>query len=87
MAGENNIDVSNIDGELSLDTEDAVVENIKIREKKMYNEFGIKQEILQLSKEEIPQFLVIDSNFFWKYEDGKWQIKEAIGTRQGNLLY
>lgn len=23
----------------------------------------------------------------WKYQDGKWQIKEAKGLRQGNLLY
>lgn len=23
----------------------------------------------------------------WKYKDGKWQIKEATGARQGNLLY
>lgn len=23
----------------------------------------------------------------WKYEEGKWQIKEAKGTRMGNLIY
>lgn len=31
--------------------------------------------------------IIDEITVLWKYEDGKWQIKEAIGTRQGNLLY
>lgn len=30
------------------------------------------KEKVQLKKEEIPQYLVLDGHFFWKYENGKW---------------
>ncbi|MBO5179610.1 MAG: hypothetical protein J6B87_04615 [Clostridia bacterium] len=31
--------------------------------------------------------IIDEITILWKYQDGKWQIKEAIGLRQGNLLY
>lgn len=31
--------------------------------------------------------IIEEISIIWKYEDGKWQIKEAIGLKLGNLLY
>ena len=31
--------------------------------------------------------IIDEITIVWKYQDGKWQIKEATGLRQGNLLY
>lgn len=31
--------------------------------------------------------IVEEISIIWKYEEGKWQIKEAIGLKLGNLLY
>lgn len=31
--------------------------------------------------------IIDEITIVWKYQDGKWQIKEATGIRQGNLLY
>ena len=31
--------------------------------------------------------LIEEINLIWKYEEGEWQIKEAIGVKLGNLLY
>ena len=31
--------------------------------------------------------IVDELTVIWKYEDGKWQIKEARGTKVGNLIY
>jgi len=31
--------------------------------------------------------IIEEINLIWKYEEGKWQIKEAIGVKLGNLLY
>ena len=31
--------------------------------------------------------IIDEISIIWKYEDGKWQIKEAIGLKLGNLLY
>lgn len=31
--------------------------------------------------------IIEEISIIWKYEEGKWQIKEAIGVRLGNLLY
>lgn len=42
-----------------------------------------KQRIITAdNKNIIEEFSII-----WKYEEGKWQIKEAIGVKLGNLLY
>lgn len=31
--------------------------------------------------------IIDEISIIWKYEEGKWQIKEAIGLKLGNLLY
>lgn len=31
--------------------------------------------------------IIEEINLIWKYEEGKWQIKEAVGVKLGNLLY
>ena len=31
--------------------------------------------------------IIDEINIIWKYEEGKWQIKEATGLKLGNLLY
>lgn len=31
--------------------------------------------------------IIEEINLIWKYEDGRWQIKEAVGVKLGNLLY
>lgn len=31
--------------------------------------------------------IIDEISIVWKYEEGKWQIKEAIGLKLGNLLY
>lgn len=42
-----------------------------------------KQRIITLDSKNI----LDEVSIIWKYEDGKWQIKEAVGTKLGNLLY
>ena len=49
------------------------------------NSFGIKttQRIIMKNKLNI----IDEVTLVWKYQDGKWQIKEANSIKQGNLLY
>ena len=49
------------------------------------NSMGIKtkQRIITQDKKNIVDEITI----IWKYEEGKWQIKEASGLKLGNLLY
>ena len=42
-----------------------------------------KQRIITVDTKNI----IDEVSIIWKFEDGKWQIKEAVGIKLGNLLY
>ena len=46
---------------------------------------GIKTKQRIVTKDN--KVIIDEFDIIWKYEEGKWQIKEAIGVKMGNLLY
>ena len=52
---------------------------------KLTGSMGIRTKQMIMTNDE--KNILDEINITWKFEEGKWQIKEAISVKQGNLLY
>ena len=55
----------------------------KNRTDRLLNRLKTKQRVITNDG----KYIIDEICIIWKYEDGKWQIKEAVGLKLGNLLY